>query len=454
MVLTTMRKVTINKITDNIINKFKSLYPFNISENDGQYKIEVGRNNREIWAFPLVGGSEYIDLAIHSLEEHRKVIPAALNRCAQKIDGIFLVGYYIKRNKNDDFEHGLIIIPANRDSKQANSELLTNYCFEREDLYKRMMTESYFHQIQLFLQSYCSICKKYWIQDTKLINTSFVERPFEGINNEPVSQAATSTWKTEVYQDFMRPLSMIGDTYIDFMLCDHNLVSLQTEIEEDDSIWDLFEEEGIKNIYNMPSSLFSNNEDIGIKDWCETTSYELSMRKDFDYKTLYDISVPGLKGNIINQGYSIGWCGKVAFMGISLDKPLYVSPTLLREISEIGDFEQVGNDNKALWRNRDIDYRKHFGVHNLVKVSDILITEEEARRKLLEACKTALQSCKKPLKEIQKGLNKYVIRYLKALSRSLEEKKASELLNQLNLAQICADEQEVLYKIIDWTGEN
>ena len=204
----------------------------------------------------------------------------------------------------------------------------------------------------------------------------------------------------------------------------------------------------------MPSIITSNISKIEINGWCETTGFELSNRKDFDYKTLYDIAVPGLKGNIINQGYSLGWCGKVAFMCVGLDKPLYISPDLLKEIADIGDFEQVGNDNKAFWRNRDIDYRKRFGPHNLVKVSDDLIPEKEAKSKLIEACKIALQSCKKPLNEIQKGINKFVIRYLKGLSRGIEEKKASEYLNMINFAKICADEQEALCKIIDWAGEN
>ncbi len=447
-----MNKIKINNITDKLFKKFKDLWPFELIKNNDFCSIELGIKNREIWAFPLVGGSEYIDLAIHAMEEHRKIIPAALFRCKDKIDGAFLVGYYAKKIKDEEYEHGIVIVPANRNSKEENTELLTSYCFERENLYKSIFLEEYFHQIQDFMKAYCSICKKYWIQDTKLMNTSFVERPVRNSDDNYETGAATSTWHTEVYPDFMRPISMIGDVFFDFMLCDHELISLQTEIEEDDSIWELFDEEKITNIYSLPSNTVINNNKIEIKGWCETIGYEISSRKDLEFNTLYDIAVPGLKGTIINQGFSIGWCGKVAFMGVGLDKPLYITPALLKEIPEIGDFEQVGNDNKAYWRNRDIDYRKkHIELkYDLVKVSDDLMDTKEAKYKLIKAAEIVLQSCKKPLKEVQKGINKFVFRYLKGLARGREEKRALEFLDRLNSVKICADEQEILFKIIEW----
>ena len=237
------------------------------------------------------------------------------------------------------------------------------------------------------------------------------------------------------------------------MLCDHNLVYLHSEIDEDDSIWEFFGDEKIDRLYYFDSSLKLNLTPIDIKYWCETTAFELSSRKDLNYNTLYDIAVPGLKGSIINQGYSIGWCGKIAFMGIGLDKPLYITPNLLKEINDPGDFDQSGNDNKAYWRNRDIEYRKRYGVHNLVKVCDDLITESQAKNELIEACKVALQTCKNPLKEVQKGINKYVSRYLKGLARGLEEKTATDYLNIINSVKLCADEQEILLKIINWARQ-
>ena len=445
-----MKNIKINLINKELFDSFKALFPLDIIEENGCCKIELAHEYREIWGFPLLAGSEYIDNAIHSLEEHRKVIPAALYRCAQDINGVFLVGYYIKRVKNEEYNQGLVIIPANRASKEANSELLTSYCFEREPLYNSIISEDYFAQIKLFLKSYSAICKKYWIQDTKLINTSFVERPVFDPEQKEQSCAATSTWNTEIYPDFMRPISMIGDIYFDFMLCNHKLVSLQREVEDDDNIYDLFEEEGINEFYSMPSDFIENNYKSHINGWCETLGYELSSRKDLEFKTLYDIAVPGLKGSIIDQGYSIGWCGKVAFLGVGLDKPLYISPTLLKEITDVGDFEQTGNDNKAYWRNRDIDYRKNFATHNLVKVGDDLMLIKECKKKLIDSTKIALQSCKNPMKEVQKGINKYVIRYLKGLSRCPDEKKAFEFLEAINSVKICADEQEILYNIIDW----
>ncbi|MBP5471002.1 MAG: hypothetical protein J6Z11_17365, partial [Candidatus Riflebacteria bacterium] len=272
-----MKNIRINKATKELFDYFKSLFPLNIIEENDCCKIELAHESREIWAFPLVAGSEYIDNAVHSLEEHRKVIPVALNRCAQVIDGVFLVGYYIKKAKNEEYEQGLVIIPANRKTKEENSELLTCYSFERENLYNSIMSEDYFTQIKLFMQSYSSICKKYWIQDTKLMNTTFVERPVLDSEQKEPLYAATSTWNTEIYPDFMRPVTMIGDIYIDFMLCNHKLVSLQRELEEDDSISDLFEEEGIKEFYSMPSIFNENNYKTDIKGWCETIDYELSF---------------------------------------------------------------------------------------------------------------------------------------------------------------------------------
>ena len=243
---------------------------------------------------------------------------------------------------------------------------------------------------------------------------------------------------------------MIGDIFIDFMLCDHKLISLQNEFDEDDSIWDLFEEEGIKDLFSMPSDLQFNKNQNEFNGWYKTTGFELSLRKDLNYNTLYDIAVPDLKGTIINQGYSIGWCGKIAFIGVGLDKPLYISPSLINNLSDIGDFNVVSNDNKAYWRNRDIEYRRRFGPHNLVKVCDDLMTVKEAKTKLFEASQVVLQSCKKPLKEVQKGITKFVIRYLKGLARGSEEKKAAEFLEKITSAQIYADVQEVIDQILKW----
>ncbi len=442
-----MEKVNILKPEPNLINTIKSLWPFEIQIENENFKIELGHNNREIWAFPLSAGSEYIDDAIHAMEEHRKVIPAALNRCIDKIDGVFLVGYYAKKIKEDEYEHGLVIIPANRGSKELNSRLLTDYCFERKSLYENMLSEEYFSQINCFLNAYKSVCKKYWIQDTKLINTSFVKRPEISDDELFPEQAAISTWHTEVYPDFMRPVSMIGDIYIDFMICDHKLICMMNEIEDDDTIWDFFEEENIKNIYTLPASFPNNSENITLKGWCETTSFELSERKDLNYKTIYDIAVPGLKGALIDQGYSIGWCGKIAFICIGIDKPLYISPEFVVQLSDIVDFEQAGNDNKAYWRNRDIEYRRRCGNHDLVKVCDDLMKEETVKEKLFEACKKVLQSCKNPLKPVQKGITKYVLRYLKGLARGSYEKQASILIDKINSDQICADLQETIYSI-------
>ncbi|MBR4329153.1 MAG: hypothetical protein IKP71_04810 [Candidatus Riflebacteria bacterium] len=444
-----MENIKIFKAEPNLINTIKSLWPFEIKENNTSIQIELGDKKKEIWAFPLVAGSEYLDDAIHSMEEHRKVIPAALNRCLESIDGIFMAGYYAKKLKDDNYEHGLVLIPANRGSKELNSRLLTDYCFEREELYKNMLSEEYFSQINRFLDAYKSVCKKYWIQDTKLINTSFKNRPVISDNDcKFPEKAAVSTWHTEVYPDFMRPVSMIGDIYIDFIICDHKLVSLQTEIEEDDTIWDLFEEESIHTLYSLQAEFLNNAFANEIKGWCVTTSFELSERKDFDYRTLYDIAVPDLKGNVVDQGFTIGWCGKIAFIAIGIDKPLYISPEFIKPLSDIGDFEQVGNDNKDFWRNRDIEYSRRFGSHNLIKVCDDLMTEQKAKEKLFEACKKVLQSCKNPLKEVQKGINKYILRYLKGLARGTYEKEASEFINEVNSAQICADLQECIYKIL------
>ena len=445
-----MKNFIIKTNYSNIINYLKSYWPLNITELKNSVKIETGHERREIWAFPIIGGCDYIDDAIHSMEEHRKVIPAALYRSAEKINGIFFAGYYAKKIKEKEYEHGLVIIPANRNSIDANSKLLTDFCFQRNELYSKMFSEDYFKQVNSFLNCYKDVCKKYWIQDTKILNTEFVERPKYISEEEFCCHPATSTWHTEVYPDFMRPLSMIGDIYFDFMLCDHNLVYLQSEFDYEDSIWDFFEEEGIKDFYSMPSETTLNTEVPIFKGWVETTDFELSERQDLDYKTHYDISVPGLKGTIINQGYSIGWCGKVAFMGVSLDKPLYITPTLLKDISEISDFEQTGNDNKAFWRNRDIEYRRRFGPHNIIKVCDDLITIKNAKENLLEACDSIMKYCKKPLNPVQKGINKFVLRYLKGLARGPEEEKASDFINRLNNAQICADEQEVLDQIIKW----
>lgn len=449
-----MEKIKVNKASIDLYNKLDSLWPLEVKNNRDSIDIELGHEAREIWAFPLVAGVEYIDDAIHSLEEHRKVIPAALNRCISDITGVFLVGYYAKRIKNDEYEHGLVIIPANRGSKEANSKLLTDYCFERDELYKNILSEDYFLQIKSFLDSYKSICRKYWIQDTKLINTNFLQRPEKTSDEDFGQKAATSTWNTEIYPDFMRPVTMIGDIYIDFMICDHKLVYLQNDFEEDDSIWDFFDEEGINEIYSLPANFEQNCSSNRMNGWFETTDYELSERKDLDYNTLYDIAVPGLKGGIINEGYSIGWCGKIAFMGVGLDKSLYVSPTLLKEISDIGDFNQVGNDNKAYWRNRDIDFRRKAKPHNLVKVCDVLMPDKEAKIKLVQASEVVLQSCKNPLKEVQKGINKYVIPYLKGLARGSDEEKAFELLNLVNSAKICADEQEAIDLILKWVNNS
>lgn len=445
-----MKKLNILKSEPNLVNSIKSFWPFEVKESNTDIEIELGNKKKEIWAFPLIAGSEYMDDAIHAMEEHRKVIPAALNRCLDKIDGVFMAGYYAKKLKDENYEHGLIIIPANRGSKELNSRLLTDYCFERDELYQNMLSEDYFLQINSFLEAYKSVCKKYWIQDTKLINTSFIQRPLIDENDNPFpEQAAVSTWKTEVYPDFMRPVSMIGDIYIDFMICDHKLVSLQTELEEDDTIWDLFEEEEINSIYSLPALFVNNVFTNDLNGWCETTSFELSERKDLDYRTIYDIAIPGLKGGLINQGYSIGWCGKIAFIAIGIDKPLYISPEFIKALSDIGDFEQVNNDNKDFWRNRDIQYRRKFGNLNLVKVCDDLMTEEKTKEKLFEACKKVLQSCKYPLKEVQKGITKYVLRYLKGLARGTYEIEASQFINEINSAKICADLQESIFKILN-----
>ena len=448
-----MKKINVNKATTDLYNKLNSLWPLEVKDNKESIDIEIGHETREIWAFPLVGGVEYIDDAIHSMEEHRKVIPAALNRCIHNISGAFLVGYYAKRINNDEYEHGLVIIPANRGSIEANSKVLTDYCFERDELYKNIFSEDYFLQVNSFLDSYKSVCRKYWIQDTKLINTNFIERPQIIADDDFEQKPATSTWNTEMYPDFMRPISMIGDIYIDFMICDHKLVYLQNDFDEEDSLWDFFEEEGIKEIYSLPANIVQNCSSNRINGWFETTDYEISERKDLEFNTIYDIAVPGLKGGIINEGYSIGWCGKIAFMGVGLDKSLYISPTLLKVISDIGDFGQVGNDNKAYWRNRDIDFRRKCKTHNLVKVCDDLMLEKEAKTKLVQASEVVLQSCKNPMKEVQKGITKYVIRYLKGLARGTEEKEAFELLNMINSAQICADVQEAIDLIMKWVNK-
>ena len=95
---------------------------------------------------------------------------------------------------------------------------------------------------------------------------------------------------------------------------------------------------------------------------------------------------------------------------------------------------------------------QNYKTHNLVKVGDDLMTIIECKKKLVDSCKKALQSCKNPLKEVQKGINKYVIRYLKGLSRCPDENKAFELLEKINSVKICADEQEILYEILNWVG--
>ncbi len=436
--------------SESINNALTAVWPLNITQNGDLTQIELGSGRREVWAFPLVGGNSDMDSTIYSMEERRKVIPAALARCASDIAGTLLVGYYAKKIADDNYEHGLVIIPAVREDKTANAELLTSYCFEREKLYENMLEADYFKQVQLFLDSYKAICKKYWIQDTRIINTEFVKRPVIDPEDKWEHSAATSTWHTEVYPDFMRPVKMIGDVYFDFMLCDQKLVYLQNDFEDDDTIWDLFDEEGINKLYSMPSEFINNSLDTRINGWFKTLDFEISNRKDLNYVTQYDISVPDLVGGIIDEGYTIGWCGKYAFMGVSLDKPLYITPDLLKEIPEVADFEQAGFDNKAYWRNRDIEYRKRRGSHNLVKVCDDLMTEEQAKLQALDKAKTALQWCKDPLKDVQKGINKFLARYLKGLARGTEEKKATELLYAINSAQICADEQEALLNIIKW----
>lgn len=435
-----------------VINSLTDCWPLGVQQNNKSVAIELGHDRREIWAFPLVGGNSDMDSTIYSMEERRKVIPAALQRCATEINGALLVGYYAKKIADDNYEHGLVIVPAVRKNKAENAELLTSYCYEREKLYDEMLQSDYFKQIQLFLDNYKAICKKYWIQDTRIINTEFVKRPLIDPEDKWEHFAATSTWHTEVYPDFMRPVKMIGDVYFDFMLCDHKLVYLQNEFEEDDTVWDFFEEEAINELISMPSEFVNSSLETRINGWFKTTDFEISNRKDLNYVTQYDISVPDLVGGIIDEGYTIGWCGKYAFMGVSLDKPLYITPDLLHEISEVADFEQAGFDNKAYWRNRDIEYRKRCGTHNLVKVCDDLMTEKQAKFYAVEKAKIALQWCKDPLKDVQKGINKFLARYLKGLARGTEEKKATELLNAINSAQICADEQEALLKIIDWAS--
>lgn len=444
---------TINfKNSDSILEHLCADWPLSISRNGEAVEIELGYARRQVWAFPLVGGNSDMDSTIYSMEERRKVIPAALARCADSINGTLFVGYYAKKTSEEQYEHGIVLVPAVRQSRVENAELLISYCFERDELYKNMLDSDYFKHIQLFLDSYKAVCKKYWIQDTRIINTEFVCRPEVENINPFESLAATSAWHTEVFPDFMRPMQMIGDVYFDFMLCDHKLVCLMNEFEDDDSIWDLFEEEGINECYSMPSVFIDNSEQTRINGWFKTLDFEISDRKDLNYITEYDICVPDLIGGIIDEGYTIGWCGKYAFMGIALDKPLYVTPELLVELPEVADFEQTGYDNKAFWRNRDIDYRKRKAPHNLVKVCDDLMTEAKAKSFAVEKAKAALQTCKDPLKDVQKGVNKYVARYLKGLARGSEEKKATELLSALNSAQICADEQEALLNIIKWAN--
>ena len=446
-----MKKYNLN-FSHRISEIFSENWPLNTKKVSSKTLIELGAGLHEIWAFPFVGGISDMDSAIYAMEERRKVIPVALAKASKDISGSLLAGYYAKKIADDEYEHGLVIIPAVRGNKVENAELLTSYCFEREELNRNMLVSDYFRQIKAFLDAYTSICKKYWIQDTRIINTEFVNRP-QNMASLFGGGPATSTWHTEVYPDFMRPIKMIGDVYFDFMLCDHKIVTFLDEIEEDDSICDLFGEEELNVIYSWPSEFVNESIEMRLNGWFKTTDFEISNRKDLNYITRYDISVPDLVGGLIDEGYSIGWCGKRAFMGVSLDKPLYVSPELLVEIPEVDDFEQAGYDNKAYWRNRDIEYRKRCGGHNLVKVCDELVTERYAKKMVIETAKSALQGCKDPLKPVQKGINKFLARYLKGLARGTEQKTATEFLNAINSASLCADEQEALLRIIDWAKE-
>ena len=68
--------------SESIKNSLNALWPLNITCNGNLNQIELGSGRREIWAFPLVGGNDDMDSTIYSMEERRKVIPAALARCA------------------------------------------------------------------------------------------------------------------------------------------------------------------------------------------------------------------------------------------------------------------------------------------------------------------------------------------------------------------------------------
>lgn len=403
--------VTLRPLSDDVLKIFTNCWPLGVKANAGEnsYGIIMRQNGIEVWGICLPNMVSDEKNAGDWFEIRRTIIPLALQKIASNVSGALLAGPFMRKVFGGRWEHGLVLFPALSNSGEKNKNLMTSHINPGE-----LSRQPGFDVIRQFLYAYRQFC----YGDNKF------------------------------YDIKMLPGAMAGKFSIDFMVCSGRLVCLQQESEMSCLALEALRCLEVKEVYHLPSILIPHIDDpaylFSKTDFLTTTQTTIAGRS---------VQVSDLIGTIVDDFYSVGWDGRIAFQPVGIDCHLRIDPHKLRKFERQVTSEDLKR-NRDLWKNRAVIAQKELGWQGLVLVKDDIFIEEEVKKQLAQAVNQALRGSRnaKLSQETLRGLKKPIGRYLKSLIATPDGENAARFLELLAAANSSTELQTLAGDILSWLG--
>ena len=395
--------VELVRADDELIGVLAECWPLGARKtSDGNFcRVLMQADAREMWgvAFPslLLVDKDFMP---EFLRLKRMVLPAVLNIVAKLFGGAMLVGLFY--NGNNAGEHGLVVFPALRPNWSDNLKMQPQKAAGRDAAFARIQQHSELKVIMEFLKVFNELM-------TKLLG------------------------RKEFY-DFpsFLPAGMIRCEH-DFMAINGKLVYIGVKPDGRDKCWQWLSDLKISQILHLPVKISVACKDdaykVNYEDFYVTTT--ASINSDRGYT---QICVPELIGSIVDDRFSIGWDGCVAFQPVGVSQSLRINPHHLRRLDR-----QVTSADKAsnldLWNRRAVLAQKELGWQGLILVNDQLVQYDGAVEELEKATQSLSREAKKNVAPAMlKGLKKVVRRSLAGILESPVAETAGQALDMLEKA--------------------
>ncbi len=410
--------VALRPLRDDVLKIFTKCWPLGVKANteEKSYGIIMCQNGVEAWGICLPNMVSDEKNAREWFEIRRTIIPLALQRIASNVAGALLPSPFMHKICEGKWEHGIVLFPALSISGEKNRSLIALNPKERN--LGKLLQQPNFDVIRQFIHAYRQLCDGLNVPDNKF------------------------------YDIKMLPGGMVGKFQLDFMACSGHLVCMQQESKMSNLAWEVLKCLETKEVYHLPSIPISHIDDpaylFSKADFLITTQTIIADR---------NILVPGLIGTIVDDFYSVGWDGKIAFQPIGTNDYFRIDPHELKKLERQVMSEDLKH-NHNLWKNRAVIAQKELGWQGLVVLRDQVSTVAEVKKQLVQAVNQALRGSRNPKvsQEILKGLKKPICRHLKSLIATPDEEKAARFFELLATANSGTELQTLAFEILSWLG--